>query len=152
MNSDKYELTRENRHSSYQFYSYGAKGIIKKVIVFQKVDIKIYNLAFGDWNDLTKAIDDQIVSGNQDAQKILNTVAFAVCDFMKENPTAIVFAEGSTPSRTRLYQMNISAFLEEINEYFEVSGYVDGAWQSFRKGINYQSFLLTNRYLKHKFE
>lgn len=145
MDLEKYELTKVVEQHAYQFYSVGVRGRIKKVIVFQEFDIDRYNLAFGDWDESKNDIDDQIVSGNQDKQKVLSTVAFALFDFMKENPHATVIAVGSTPSRTRLYQMNISAFFEEIDEHFDIRGYVDGVWEHFMKGVKYEAFLLTNR-------
>ncbi|WP_441296087.1 DUF6934 family protein [Sphingobacterium luzhongxinii] len=52
-------------------------------------------------------------------KKVLSTVARAVLDFTEQNPQAIVMAEGSTPSGTRLYQRGISEFWNEIQALFE---------------------------------
>lgn len=50
------------------------------------------------------------ISNNHDTKKVLSTVARAVLDFLEQNPQAIVMARGSTPSRTRLYQMGTAEF------------------------------------------
>jgi len=51
-------------------------------------------------------------------------------------------AKGSTPSRTRLYQMGISEFWDEIQGIFEVKGYHGNNWEAFRKGKNYEAFFI----------
>ncbi|WP_420902520.1 DUF6934 family protein [Pseudoflavitalea rhizosphaerae] len=45
---------------------------------------------------------------------------FTVFDYVKFHPAAIVFAEGSTPARTRLHQMGISHNLAVIRQVFHV--------------------------------
>jgi len=65
----------------------------------------------------------------------LATVAETVIDFLAIYPHAAVFAEGSTASRTRLYQMNILAYWKEIEQAsYIVQGYVKGSWQTFEIG------------------
>jgi hypothetical protein len=61
---------------------------------------------------------------------------------MVDHPEAILFAEGSTKSRTRLYQMGISKISDDFFEMFEIEGLIDGGWEPFQKGKNYESFLL----------
>ncbi|WP_164122782.1 DUF6934 family protein [Sphingobacterium sp. xlx-130] len=82
------------------------------------------------------------ITNNLDTKKVLSTVARAVLDFTEQNPQAIVMAKGSTPSRTRLYQMGISEFWNEIQALFEVKAYYDDNWESFRKGKNYDAFFI----------
>jgi hypothetical protein len=41
--------------------------------------------------------------------------------------------------------MGISAFWEEIGSLFRVIGYVDDQWKPFRKGVNYQAFLIKRK-------
>ena len=90
----------------------------------------------------TGRINDTIASNNDDRDKVLATVAGAVVDFMEDHPGAILYAEGSTPARTRLYQMGISKFWDEISEDFKIDGFANGGWKPFTKGENYESFLL----------
>lgn len=147
MNVRGYSLIKDYDPFIYQFISDGPKGEIKKIIQFQTIDLEnnLYNLAFGDWNELTKEMDDLVVSNNQDKQKVLATVAFAVKDFVENYPDATIFAKGSTVVRTRVYQIGISLFFEEIANHYRIMGYVDNQWELFEKGINYESFLLSKK-------
>jgi hypothetical protein len=69
-----------------------------------------FNLFLGDWDEEINSANDFIVSNNQDSQKVLVTVAQIVLDFTKSYPNATIYANGNTPSRTRLYQMGISKY------------------------------------------
>jgi hypothetical protein len=126
----------------YEFYSEGPNGKIKKVISFTRVNlhgIVYFNLAFGDAEK--DGINDIVSSNNQDAEKVLATVAQAVISFTSRYPDAIVFAEGSTPSRTRRYQMGVNKFWKEIEPDFDVYGLlINGEFERFRSGINYIAF------------
>lgn len=75
-------------------------------------------------------------------KKVLSTVARPVLDFLEQNPQAIVMARGSTPSRTRLYQMGIAEFWTEIQALLEVKAYYKENWESFQKGKNYDAFFI----------
>lgn len=135
------------RHESYyyEFYSEGPNGRIKKVVEFyrvQKYEQKVFNLSFGDWNENTKHFCDNVISNNADRDKVLATVAATVMEFIRDHPEAIIFVTGSTASRTRLYQMGIVRIWDEINQLFEIQGYLDDTWQPFQKGVNYNAFLL----------
>ena len=145
MHLERYEFeVKENR---YDFYSQGPEGRIKKAVLYKRLSAlqPLYALSFGDWREETNRIDDRVVSNNGDRQKILATVAATVFDFANRNPEAFIFAVGSTPSRTRLYQMNIASYLTTIQALFEVDGLFRTGWQSFQIGYNYSAFLLRPR-------
>lgn len=144
MNEEYYNFEKTPEIHYYEFLSVGPKGSIRKVIQFQQISLEenIYNIGFGDFNSETQKISDLTTSNNDDVKKVLSTVARAVLDFMEGRPQAIVMAKGSTPSRTRLYQMGISEFWEEIREMFEIKGYYENDWQSFQKGRNYEAFFI----------
>lgn len=103
---------------------------------------EVYNLAFGDWDENNHCINDLAASNNGDRDKVLATVASTVVSFMNEHPLAIIHAIGSTPSRTRLYQMGIAKMWDQISLLFEIQGYVNFTWQPFQKGVNFDAFLL----------
>lgn len=100
----------------------------------------VFNLAFGDWMENAKKVSDKTVTNNNDREKILATVASTVLDFIDHHPGSIVYAEGSTPSRTRLYQMGIAAYWHEITQQFEVYGFRLDDWEPFQQGRNYEAF------------
>ena len=147
MNNEHYLLDRDENLTAYYFVSEGNKGSIQKGVFFQLVDEEeqLYNLAFGDWDDTAGYLDDTARTDNGDTQKVLNTVAIAVIDFMAGNSGAKLIVRGSTGSRTRLYQMNILRNLNEISKEFVAQGVKDGRLEAFSKDVNYEDFLLKNR-------
>lgn len=148
MNLEKYEILKGDSDFYYEFYSEGPRGKIKKVVRFTPLAEyanDYYNLYLGDWLEREDRLSDTIVSNNMDREKILNTVAAIVLHFTAHIRDAIIFAEGSTASRTRLYQMGISANWQEINEYFDLHGFKEGKWERFQKNRNYEAFLLRRK-------
>lgn len=142
MKLPKYQLKSDEKLSSYEFISEGPNGRIVKWIQFTPINQnEIYNLAFGDISQVSGEIDDLIVSNNGDSEKVLSTVVSAVYAFCDKKPTAWIFVSGSTSSRTRLYQMGISKYLDYIKEDFFVYGMKEGEWEEFEIGKNYSSFL-----------
>lgn len=144
MKEESYSFIKDSEIYYYEFYSEGPNGKIRKVIQYQQFpsDEDLFSLGFGDVDDESKQLDDLAVSNNKDTKKILATVAKTVVAFLNEHPTAIIMAQGSTPSRTRLYQMGITQFWEEINEQFEVKGFINNDWYSFEKGKNFEAFFI----------
>ncbi|SEL97930.1 DUF6934 family protein [Parapedobacter koreensis] len=150
MADDRYTYLKVPEEHYYEFYSEGPKGVIKKIIRYSLIEerpYKIYNLGFGDWDEKHQDVDDLVNSNNDDRQKVLGTVADTVIDFLNNHPHAAVFAKGSTAARTRLYQMNILAYWEEITEaFYLVQGYLNEDWQPFEKGINFEAFIIRKKF------
>lgn len=141
MKYSKYPTKTGETHTKYEFISQGPRGNIVKTVVYGKIEEDLYNLAFGDWNSENQRIDDTTRTNNGDRDKILATVAATALDFTNKFPDAVIYTEGSTPARTRLYQIAIANNFDEISENFEIEGYIDKAWQPFQKGRNYEAFL-----------
>jgi len=145
MDREIYDIEKGKEGFEYWFYSEGPKGKILKSVQFQHMPEygrNFFNLAFGDFDKSTDRINDQVVSNNGDHVKVLYTVADIVHDFVNFWPDAIIQIEGSTPSRTRLYQMGMSSFWLEISKEFEILGEIDGDWLPFKKGVSYKRFLI----------
>ncbi|HEX8461664.1 MAG TPA: hypothetical protein VF623_09545 [Segetibacter sp.] len=150
MIEDRYDFRISLEGFVYEFASEGFKARINKLIIYSETEVKdVYNLAFGDKNDDTGEIDDEVVSNNGDTKRVLNTVASTVSDFFSKIPNASIYIVGSTPSRTRLYRISISNNIEEIEEDFEVYGQTGYKWVKFEKGINCAAFLIRRK--KSKF-
>ena len=148
MQEDKYSFKKLPETFYYEFFSLGPKGEIKKVVRYRLVEefpTPIFNLGFGDWNEHSGEMNDRITTNNNDRQKVLATVADTIFDFTKNHPGCLIFAQGSTESRTRLYQMGIAAFWEEVNSSFVVLGYYNEGWEAFEKGTNYEAFLIKRK-------
>ncbi|MEP7371749.1 MAG: hypothetical protein ABI675_00075 [Chitinophagaceae bacterium] len=148
MHLEIYPFIKRPESYYYEFFSEGPNGSIKKVVEFYRLQERkqeVYNLAFGDWDEIAHRINDLSITNNADRDKVLATVAATVMEFMREHPGAIIFATGSTASRTRLYQMGIARILNDITLLFEIQGYLSDTWQPFQKGVNYNAFLLKAR-------
>ncbi|MFH1003912.1 MAG: hypothetical protein V1781_00190 [Bacteroidota bacterium] len=50
-------------------------------------------------------------------------------------------ATGSTKSRTRLYRIGISKYLNEIEKDYNIYGLRNEEWEHFIKDIEYEAFL-----------
>lgn len=116
MNLPRYLLVASDPYL-YHFYSEGPQGRIKKAVIYARIEDNLFNLAFGDWNEESRRINDSNRSNNQDRDKVLATVAYTALDFTNRFPDVQVFAEGTTSARTRLYQMGIANNLMEINKF-----------------------------------
>ncbi len=141
MNLDNYDYNHSNSGLDYEFESAGPNGIIKKVVRFSPIGKNIYNLGFGDLDEKTGEISDFAVSDNKDTDKVLATIAAIAWYFTDIFPGAAIYIKGTTPSRTRLYQMKITEHWELIGALFEVQGLRQGRWSLFEKKVNYEAFL-----------
>jgi hypothetical protein len=130
---------------TYEFFSEGPAGRIRKVISYDPIGENLYNLAFGDWNQQQKRADDSTRSNNGDRDKILYTVGYTTLGFLNLFPESHIFIQGSTPARTRLYQMRIAENIEIISEAFHVIGFIEEVWEAFRPRRNYESFLIKRK-------
>ena len=129
----------------FEFISVGEKGEIIKIIQFLQISDNPYNLGFGDKDAITGEISDIIVSNNGASRKVLATVAASVYAFTTKYSNALVYATGKTKSRTRLYRIGITNNLEEILKDFGVFGLREGQFEEFKKGLEYQGFLVKRR-------
>jgi hypothetical protein len=147
MNKPKYLYKSEEFLKNYEFLSEGPKGNIKKIVQFTNTSLEnVYNLAFGDYDENTKSINDLSVSNNGDSLKILATVASIVYAFIEKYPNAFIFATGSTSVRTRLYRMGITNNLAEIKEDFDILGLNEQSqWVEFVIGDDYEAFLISKK-------
>ncbi|MBC7422447.1 MAG: hypothetical protein H7334_03225 [Ferruginibacter sp.] len=143
MQFEKYEIEASSSLLRFEFYSIGPKGKVKKQVVFKvfEQNNNVFNIGFGDV-DKDGNINDLVITGNQDSQKVLATVALTLFKFFEKHPHYFVFAIGSTKSRTRLYRIGISNNLMEIEQDFNVFGFAEEKWQKFKKDKDYEGFLI----------
>jgi len=142
MNLPQYPLLASNDFKQFDFISEGPNGRILKTVLFTPIEPGLYNLGFGDRDPETGDIDDLAVSNNGDTATILATVALAVMEFTIHFPQAWVYAKGSTPARTRLYQRGIRQNWSQIELFFYVRGFASGRWRKFDASGNYEAFLV----------
>ena len=147
MKHSKYQYKSEQSLHLFEFMSEGPNGCIKKVVEYTYTGTEnVYNLGFGDFDEVTQSINDKSVTNNGDSLRVLATVASTVYAFTEKYPKAWIFATGSNSVRTRLYRMGITNNLAAISDDFVVYGYnADGCWVEFVVGEDYEAFLLSKK-------
>lgn len=143
---NRYEVEVDDSISLFEFVSEGRNGKIKKLVRYSRTNVKnMYNLGFGDKDELTGAINDKIITDNGDSEKVLATVGATIYAFTAENPTVYVYITGSNDARTRLYRMGIAKYFAEISLDFEVRGLQNNIWKPFQSNGNYKAFLINRK-------
>ncbi len=147
MKLPRYDYSTERKAELFKFISEGPNGNIKKLVVYtQMLEKDIYNLAFGDYNEETETVDDKVITNNNDSQKVLATVASTLYVFTEKHPNVWIYAMGSNVIRTRLYRMGITNNLADILADFEVYGLEKDIWYTFKKGQEYDAFLVRRKF------
>lgn len=133
MQLDQYKLKAEPDFTTFEFLSEGQKGKIIKLVQFQQIEeTNVYNLAFGDFDPLTRQLNDKIVTDNRDSQKVLATVVAAIYSFTEYYTNAWVYAIGSTEARTRLYRMGINKYFDIASNDFYILGEHESGWEWYK--------------------
>ncbi|MDZ7898366.1 MAG: hypothetical protein U5N85_10140 [Arcicella sp.] len=126
----------------YDFKSVG-KIVINKTIIYQKTSIEnFYSLSMGDLlSDGT--LDFETRSNNGDRDTILATIIKTLQKFLEQYPESYVGFTGSSPARTRTYQILINKELNEISKKFVVEGYDSNGLEEFTINKNYEGFVIS---------
>ena len=149
MNLDSYNYEIDESFQTYEFVSDGPNGKVTKVVAYTEFGtVKgevAYNLGFGDVDEETGKISDTVVTDNKDRTLVLATVAQTILEFSAHFGNHWIRVQGSTPARTRLYQIGVSGIWDEIKEDFELYGLKDEQYQEFEKNVNYEAFLVRKK-------
>ncbi len=146
MKHEIYQLESDRKLLLFEFSSVGPKGKITKLVQYMETNLNnYYNLGFGDRDEKTGEINDTVITNNGDSQKVLATVASTVYAFTDKHPDSWIHVKGSNTARTRLYRIGITNNLLEIKKDYHVFGLKDDQWHEFRKGNEYQAFLIQRK-------
>ena len=146
MKLEKYELKSGQELKVFEFVSDGPRGRITKIVQYFPTNYKdLYNLGFGDKDAVTGEIDDTVISNNNDSEKVLATVVATLYAFTDKHREVWVYATGSTKSRTRLYRMGITKYLDNALQDFEIFGELEDGWEEFQKDKEYNGFLVRRK-------
>ena len=145
MIKDSYPLLTEPMQRMYRFKSVGTKGVVDKIIIFQKIAGTRYNLSFGDFKN--GRIDDEVITNNGDLVKVISTVAQSVYLFFEHYPDASIEIEGVDERRKRLYNTIFQRRRTEIDAYFDVKGWSGGEFITLQEGYFYEKFVIQKKNL-----
>jgi len=141
---ERYEYEKSRTFGQFYFHSDGPKGRILKVVYYRflaKVEgYQYFNAGFGDFDPVSGKINDLTVTDNNDREKILATVASTAVEFSQTMRKCRLIVKGSTPARTRLYQMKIAIHYAEISKLFEIQGETPNGWEKFKRDQKYSAF------------
>ena len=144
MDQPKYEFRRTNE-LHFDFISVGKKGEIYKRVTFIELEYGFFNMGLGDLNPESAEVDYFSVSDNGDRNTILATVSEIIESFFELYPTHTIYFNGTSNSRTRLYQMAINHFYDELSERFHILGELDDKMTRFKRNTNFKSFLILKK-------
>lgn len=143
-----YKYLRDEDCLWFEFESVSKQKTVKKVVVYTpfQENSNVFNLALADaFPD--GSYSDKSVTNNDDMEKVMATVIRTVLRFFEKYPTKMLYIEGSTAERTRLYRIIISRELSEIEKTFTVYGLLESDTVIFQKNQNYNAFVIA---LKNK--
>ncbi len=83
------------------------------------------------------------ISDNGDMELVLATVVAITCYFLQENRETNVFLTDSTPARTRLYQIIINKYLDQIRLISKSLHTERVVGSDLKKNVNYEFFTVS---------
>lgn len=134
-----YYVLEEKTH--YIFMSVGKKNIMK-IVFITPMRGNIWNLGFGDLGQ-DGFVDDTIKTNNQDALKVLRTVAKIAIDFLSVYPNYTLEINPVDEKRKRLYNGIFQRYFKEISVLFKIIGIFEGKKQKYTPLKNYDKFRIT---------
>ncbi len=146
MNEPSYPFNQIEDKFSFTFDSVSNQKTIRKLIEFRLIDSNtyLYNLALVDILP-DGSVSDLSISNNKDMPQVLATVLQAIDYFFSKNTTAKILIQGSTKSRTRLYQIAIAKYLSQIEHKYLLWGFIKENIECFATGRNYDGFIVENK-------
>ncbi len=124
MKHEHYPFFSDEESCFFEFESIGPKGIIQKVVSFDYVSDKLWNLAFGDKTNDGWA--DDVVSNNNDLFKVMSTVIAATIVFSDRYPKRAIQITPLDDRRELLYNAIFERHFDEISKTFDVYGLFEG--------------------------
>jgi len=101
-------------------------------------------LALLDYNPITHEFSDISVTDNGDMPEVIATVITILERFLNANPGQKIYFEGSTPTRTRLYQIAIAQVFDRESD-LSIEGYKNDQWVEFEPNIGFEGFLVKKK-------
>lgn len=141
-----YPVTFDIQNARFRFQSIGKRGVLDKVVEFIQIAPDIHNLALLDYDPITNEFSDISVTDNGDMPEVIATVITIIRSFLSSNSNQKVYFEGSTPARTRLYQIAISQVFDPGESDLSIEGYKDGQWVGFEPNIRFEGFLVKKKF------
>jgi hypothetical protein len=141
MNKESYTLFSPEENI-YYFESKGANGLIIKAVFFNEYEPNVYNMALMDYDISLDQYSDMSSSNNGDMSKVLTTVAEIVHDYLQHNPINIVYFEGNTALKNKLYNRIIKNNYEFFANFYEIRGKKGDSQEFYSIDCQYDGFYI----------
>jgi len=138
---------KEVRARRYFFVSTGKQRIAKAVDFIPLGIRNTANLTFGDLRP-DGSIDDKNVSNNGDIGKVLATLIGIIREFTELEPDSMIYIEGSTVERTKLYTRILTTYYPIFSKEFSIVGVINRENQKepvlfeVKSDVEYFAFLI----------
>lgn len=126
---------------TYSFTSAGPRPVEKRIIYAKTNLPNFFNLALADVEE-DGSLNFYSVRNNGDLETIMATVAQTLLIFFQHYPTANVAFSGSTPARTRLYQIILARERQAVAGSFIISGVRNNSLELFQPNRDYEGFVI----------
>jgi hypothetical protein len=143
---EAYPVKFDYENASFLFQSIGKRGIFEKAVFITPLSPDVHNLALLDYDPATNDYSDQSVTDNGDMAEVIATVISIIQRFLDSNPDQKIYFEGSTPGRTRLYQIAISKVYDPDHSNLVIKGYKNSCWTSFEPNTRFDGFLIEKKF------
>ncbi|MEJ7663570.1 MAG: hypothetical protein WKG07_30540 [Hymenobacter sp.] len=140
MDSSFYDFEPGTDDRTYSFISIGPRPVEKRIIYAKTTLAGFFNLALADAEE-DGSLNFYSVRNNGDLELIMATVAQTLLVFFQHYPTASVAFSGSTPARTRLYQIILARERQTIAASLVISGVKNNSLEPFQPNRDYEGFV-----------
>jgi hypothetical protein len=143
MKNEYYPFLSNQEKWYFEFESEGTKGKITKIVLFSKIKNNIWNLGFGDktgdnW-------EDAVISNNGDLLKVMATIVAIGVEFSENWPDLIIHIQPVDDKRKMLYNALFKRNYLEINQNFEVKGFLKNRWVQYDTEKNFDQFRIRRK-------
>jgi hypothetical protein len=145
MQYEAYPFVYNKENTRFKFQSKGKRGVFEKVVFITPISDEMYNLALVDYNAATNEYSDQTITDNGDMPQVLATVLKTINSFLDTQPDKAIYFEGSSPARTRLYQIAIAKVYDYDESEFLIFGRKDEIWLAFEPNVSFEGFLIRKK-------
>lgn len=104
----------------YTFISSGKNGDIAKIVIFQELGNKIFNLVLADFDFDKETFSDTAVSNNGDLSKILATVLAIILDFFRSKQNACIIMEANSTPKNKLYNRMVKNYYSTLKSKLRI--------------------------------
>ena len=144
MITETYKYLSTNTKTQFVFQSEGIQGNIIKIVQFSFLNNGKCNLGFGDFKAGT--IDDKVLSNNQDAIRVIRTVAKITIEFFEKYPKSRVIIDPVDEKRKKLYNIVFKRHFKEIEANFQIIGYIEDRAEAYMPKNFYDSFEISLKF------